>query len=289
MSTGRWLTTSQRKIKVWEWNGRRDLQLFSMSHSNLYFVFAEFFNYLNTLSGPLTLHSSIAHAVQYTRQALQWIRISAKLNWKGGDFIQPALVWKVKTLDLCAADGPALTLMKWSLIQTSCDGPHTVKALLCAKPSEGSNHHFSHDELLPHLWIHLLCAKDLKSFAKWLGVIAFVCAILCSRQFSYFGIGPDPADCFSWEEMLRKHSSVLLCILHVQVFVYIVCFLKVTSCFLNILYFHLYFYRAISDGLCVSRKERKNTREIKMLSLISYTQGTSSAKWVLSLFWVFGS
>ncbi|KAM4559289.1 uncharacterized protein aff3 isoform 2-T2 [Odontesthes bonariensis] len=40
----------------------------------------EFFNYLNTLSGPLTLHSSIAHTVQYTRQALQWIRISAKLN-----------------------------------------------------------------------------------------------------------------------------------------------------------------------------------------------------------------
>ncbi|XP_034042376.1 AF4/FMR2 family member 3-like [Thalassophryne amazonica] len=40
----------------------------------------EFFNYLNTLSGPLTLHSSICHAVQYTRQALQWIRISAKLN-----------------------------------------------------------------------------------------------------------------------------------------------------------------------------------------------------------------
>ncbi|CAG5865774.1 unnamed protein product [Menidia menidia] len=40
----------------------------------------EFFNYLNTLSGPLTLHSSIGHTVQYTRQALQWIRISAKLN-----------------------------------------------------------------------------------------------------------------------------------------------------------------------------------------------------------------
>uniref|UniRef100_A0A1A8ISG4 AF4/FMR2 family, member 3 n=1 Tax=Nothobranchius kuhntae TaxID=321403 RepID=A0A1A8ISG4_NOTKU len=40
----------------------------------------EFFNYLNTLSGPLTIHSSVAHAVQYTRQALQWIRISAKLN-----------------------------------------------------------------------------------------------------------------------------------------------------------------------------------------------------------------
>ncbi|CAG05790.1 unnamed protein product, partial [Tetraodon nigroviridis] len=40
----------------------------------------EFFNYLNTLSGPLTLHSSVPHVVQYTRQALQWIRISAKLN-----------------------------------------------------------------------------------------------------------------------------------------------------------------------------------------------------------------
>lgn len=48
---------------------------------DLLFFFTEFFNYLNTLSGPLTLHSSIAHAVQYTRQALQWIRISAKLNW----------------------------------------------------------------------------------------------------------------------------------------------------------------------------------------------------------------
>lgn len=47
----------------------------------IFFLFiTEFFNYLNTLSGPLTLHSSIAHAVQYTRQALQWIRISAKLN-----------------------------------------------------------------------------------------------------------------------------------------------------------------------------------------------------------------
>ncbi|KAG7262878.1 hypothetical protein CRUP_021074 [Coryphaenoides rupestris] len=40
----------------------------------------EFFNYLNTLSGPLTLLSSISEAVQYTRQALQWIRISAKLS-----------------------------------------------------------------------------------------------------------------------------------------------------------------------------------------------------------------
>ncbi|XP_056321099.1 AF4/FMR2 family member 3 isoform X1 [Danio aesculapii] len=39
----------------------------------------EFFNYLNTLTGPLTLHSSMAHIVQYTRQGLQWIRISANL------------------------------------------------------------------------------------------------------------------------------------------------------------------------------------------------------------------
>lgn len=48
--------------------------------SVFFFFFIEFFNYLNTLSGPLTLHSTIAHTVQYTRQALQWIRISAKLN-----------------------------------------------------------------------------------------------------------------------------------------------------------------------------------------------------------------
>ncbi|KAM9486886.1 uncharacterized protein aff3 [Clarias gariepinus] len=40
----------------------------------------EFFNYLNTLTGPLTLHSSMAHIVQYTRQGLQWIRISANLS-----------------------------------------------------------------------------------------------------------------------------------------------------------------------------------------------------------------
>lgn len=46
----------------------------------LCFFIVEFFNYLNTLSGPLTLHSSIPHVVQYTKQALQWIRISAKLN-----------------------------------------------------------------------------------------------------------------------------------------------------------------------------------------------------------------
>ncbi|XP_048855347.1 AF4/FMR2 family member 3 isoform X16 [Brienomyrus brachyistius] len=40
----------------------------------------EFFSYLNTLRGPLTLHSSVQHIVQYTRQALQWIRISANLT-----------------------------------------------------------------------------------------------------------------------------------------------------------------------------------------------------------------
>ncbi|KAG7463431.1 hypothetical protein MATL_G00176480 [Megalops atlanticus] len=40
----------------------------------------EFFNYLNNLMGPLTLHSSMAHIVQYTRQGLQWIRISANLS-----------------------------------------------------------------------------------------------------------------------------------------------------------------------------------------------------------------
>ncbi|MBN3318457.1 AFF3 protein, partial [Atractosteus spatula] len=38
----------------------------------------EFFNYLNTLIGPLTLHSSMAHIVQYTRQGLQWIRLHAR-------------------------------------------------------------------------------------------------------------------------------------------------------------------------------------------------------------------
>lgn len=51
----------------------------------IFLFIPEFFNYLNTLSGPLTLHSSIPHVVQYTRQALQWIRISAKLNWQGWD------------------------------------------------------------------------------------------------------------------------------------------------------------------------------------------------------------
>ncbi|KAG2456714.1 AFF3 protein, partial [Polypterus senegalus] len=34
----------------------------------------DFFNYLNALMGPVTLHSSIAHLVQYTRQGLNWIR-----------------------------------------------------------------------------------------------------------------------------------------------------------------------------------------------------------------------
>lgn len=44
------------------------------------FFTTEFFNYLNNLTGPLTLHSSMAHIVQYTRQGLQWIRISANLS-----------------------------------------------------------------------------------------------------------------------------------------------------------------------------------------------------------------
>ncbi|KAJ8410018.1 hypothetical protein AAFF_G00210590 [Aldrovandia affinis] len=40
----------------------------------------EFFSYLNTLMGPLTLESSMAHIVRYTRQGLQWIRGSAPLS-----------------------------------------------------------------------------------------------------------------------------------------------------------------------------------------------------------------
>ncbi|KAG9339446.1 hypothetical protein JZ751_023583 [Albula glossodonta] len=39
----------------------------------------EFFNYLNTLMGPLTLQSSMAHIVRYTRQGLQWIRSSVQM------------------------------------------------------------------------------------------------------------------------------------------------------------------------------------------------------------------
>ncbi|KAJ8253479.1 hypothetical protein GJAV_G00213400 [Gymnothorax javanicus] len=40
----------------------------------------EFFSYLNSLMGPLTLQSSMAHIVRYTRQGLQWIRASVKLT-----------------------------------------------------------------------------------------------------------------------------------------------------------------------------------------------------------------
>ncbi|KAG7467505.1 hypothetical protein MATL_G00154270 [Megalops atlanticus] len=40
----------------------------------------EFFNYLSTQLGPLSLYSSMRHIVQYTRQALQWIRSSAHLS-----------------------------------------------------------------------------------------------------------------------------------------------------------------------------------------------------------------
>ncbi|XP_036396647.1 AF4/FMR2 family member 3 [Megalops cyprinoides] len=40
----------------------------------------EFFSYLSTRLGPLSLNSSMPHIVQYTRQALQWIRSSAHLS-----------------------------------------------------------------------------------------------------------------------------------------------------------------------------------------------------------------
>ncbi|KAJ8350325.1 hypothetical protein SKAU_G00254550 [Synaphobranchus kaupii] len=40
----------------------------------------EFFSYLNSLMGPLTLQSSMAHIVRYTRQGLQWIRASVQLT-----------------------------------------------------------------------------------------------------------------------------------------------------------------------------------------------------------------
>ncbi|KAK6486739.1 AF4/FMR2 family member 3-like [Huso huso] len=40
----------------------------------------EFFNYLNALMRPLTLHSSMTHLVQYTRQGLHWIRNSTQLS-----------------------------------------------------------------------------------------------------------------------------------------------------------------------------------------------------------------
>ncbi|KAJ8256242.1 hypothetical protein COCON_G00201060 [Conger conger] len=40
----------------------------------------DFFSYLNSLMGPLTLQSSMAHIVRYTRQGLQWIRASVKLT-----------------------------------------------------------------------------------------------------------------------------------------------------------------------------------------------------------------
>ncbi|XP_053311126.1 AF4/FMR2 family member 3 isoform X2 [Spea bombifrons] len=39
----------------------------------------EFFNELDTLMGPITLHSSMEHLVQYTRQGLHWVRHSAHL------------------------------------------------------------------------------------------------------------------------------------------------------------------------------------------------------------------
>nr|XP_033805898.1 AF4/FMR2 family member 3 [Geotrypetes seraphini] len=40
----------------------------------------EFFNDLDALMGPVTLHSSMEHLVQYTRQGLHWVRIGAHLS-----------------------------------------------------------------------------------------------------------------------------------------------------------------------------------------------------------------
>ncbi|XP_031752874.1 AF4/FMR2 family member 3 isoform X2 [Xenopus tropicalis] len=39
----------------------------------------EFFNELDVLMGPITLHSSMEHLVQYTRQGLHWVRHSAHM------------------------------------------------------------------------------------------------------------------------------------------------------------------------------------------------------------------
>uniref|UniRef100_A0A8D2J9Z5 AF4/FMR2 family member 3 n=1 Tax=Varanus komodoensis TaxID=61221 RepID=A0A8D2J9Z5_VARKO len=40
----------------------------------------EYFNDLDALMGPITLHSSMEHLVQYTQQGLHWIRSSAQLS-----------------------------------------------------------------------------------------------------------------------------------------------------------------------------------------------------------------
>ncbi|KAH0624620.1 hypothetical protein JD844_032278 [Phrynosoma platyrhinos] len=40
----------------------------------------DFFNDLDTLMGPVTLHSSMEHLVQYTQQGLHWIRSSAQFS-----------------------------------------------------------------------------------------------------------------------------------------------------------------------------------------------------------------
>lgn len=86
MSTGRWQTTLPKRTKVGVFLSGTYINIYDFSYFIIFcFYIAEFFNYLNTLSGPLTLHSTIPHVVQYTRQALQWIRISAKLNWEGWD------------------------------------------------------------------------------------------------------------------------------------------------------------------------------------------------------------
>ena len=40
----------------------------------------EFFNDLDLLMGPVTLHSSMEHLVQYSQQGLHWLRNSAHLS-----------------------------------------------------------------------------------------------------------------------------------------------------------------------------------------------------------------
>lgn len=48
-------------------------------HSNHSVCPLEFFNDLDLLMGPVTLHSSMEHLVQYSQQGLHWLRNSAHL------------------------------------------------------------------------------------------------------------------------------------------------------------------------------------------------------------------
>lgn len=45
-----------------------------------FFFPTDFFNDLDALMGPITLHSSMEHLVQYTQQGLHWVRNSAHLS-----------------------------------------------------------------------------------------------------------------------------------------------------------------------------------------------------------------